>query len=336
MKIAECLTSVAMATLLCAAPALAQEQKREGAQSNPPAQATEPRPGKAAQPPAQREGVETPKSAPNSAQRETPREPMKSTPQKGAQTSRESAPPDKAPAPKNAQSDKQAPQTQNKAAAPQDKSTPKRAETPNDNGTSDRRTPASKSADKAPGQKPVQLSSQQRVDVHRDVLKERNVNRVKVSINVNVGGRVPRNVHLAVLPAAIVAIVPAYRAYRYFVVDDRVYIVEPRTYEVVDVIVESDNQVADRGRHPISLTAQEQQIILSEVDLRAGDRSTLGLGALGEGSPVPRNVEILPMPVTVVEKVPRLGGFKYFIADERVAIVDPAGSTVQLLIDIHR
>lgn len=333
MKIAECLTGAAIAALLCVAPASAQEQKRnEGMQNTPPAPTTEPKQGKPVQQPPQRNSVETPKSAPNSTQRETPREQMK-----GAQTGRDIGPQEKAPASKsNAQNGKQAPQVQDKAAAPQEKSAPKRAETPSNDrkGSAERQdTPAAKSAGKLPGEKHVQLSSQQRTDIHRDVLKERNVNRVKVRVDVNVGGRVPRNVHLAVLPAAIVAIVPAYRAYRYFVVDERVYIVEPRTYEVVDVIVEPGHQVAARS---LSLTAQERQILLSEVDLTTGGRSTLGLGALSEGSPVPRNVEILPMPVTVVERVPRLEGFKYFIADERIAIVDPPGGTVQLLIDIHR
>src|SRR5438105_1043519 len=87
---------------------------------------------------------------------------------------------------------------------------PKKATEPKDNTAA---APAS-------GQR-VQLSEQQRTTVHQTLLKERSVNRVtKVNFSINVGTRVPRDVRLEVLPASIIAIVPAYRSYRYFVVNE--------------------------------------------------------------------------------------------------------------------
>ncbi|MGE0766605.1 MAG: DUF1236 domain-containing protein [Hyphomicrobiaceae bacterium] len=58
-----------------------------------------------------------------------------------------------------------------------------------------------------------------------------------VHINVSIGTVVPRKVVLHPIPQDIVVIAPAYRSYRYFVFDDRIIIVEPASYEIVDIIV---------------------------------------------------------------------------------------------------
>lgn len=184
----------------------------------------------------------------------------------------------------------------------------------------------------------VQLSEQQRTSVHQTLLKERNVNRApRLNVTVNVGARLPRNVRLAALPAAIVAIVPEYRSYRYVVVDDRICIVEPTTYEVVEIITDSGRVAGhdDRGGGArLVLTEEERRIVLEEVDLTG--ESTLGLGALSEGADVPRNIELRAFPVAVVEQVPKLRGYKYFAAEHRLAIVGPQESKVVLVIDARR
>jgi uncharacterized protein DUF1236 len=83
----------------------------------------------------------------------------------------------------------------------------------------------------------VQLSEQQRTKVNRTILKESNVNRAtNVNFAVNVGTHVPRSVRLAALPAAVLSIVPQYRSYHYFVANDQICIVDPRSYEIVEVI----------------------------------------------------------------------------------------------------
>ena len=183
----------------------------------------------------------------------------------------------------------------------------------------------------------ILLSEQQRTSVGQTVLKERSVNRAtNVNFSVNVGTRVPRTLRLAPLPASVISLVPAYRSYRYFVVDEQVCIVDPATYEIVDIVAVSDRTA---GANPprsggLSLTAEERSIILSEVDARGG--STLGLGALTEGSDVPRNVELREFPRSVVEKVPKVQGYKFFTAENRIAIVDPQGGRVQLVIGERR
>src|SRR5262249_27339047 len=184
----------------------------------------------------------------------------------------------------------------------------------------------------------VQLSEQQRTNVHETILKERNVNRIDhVNFRVNVGTRVPRSVRLAPLPAAVFSLVPQYRSYRYFVANDEICIVDPNTYEIVDVV--SIGTQTARGQEPrgmarLTLTQEEQRIILDNVDMR-GD-STLALGSLSEGSPVPRGARLESFPEAVVRQVPKVRGYKYFTAEDRVAIADPQGTKVQLVIDAKR
>ena len=184
----------------------------------------------------------------------------------------------------------------------------------------------------------VQLSEQQRTNIHDTVLKERNVNRADhVNFSINVGTRVPRSVRLVALPAAVFSLVPQYRSYRYFVANDEICIVDPNTYEIVDV-VSTGTQTA-RGQEPrgmaqLMLTQEEKRIILDNVDMR-GD-STLALGSLREGSPVPRGARLESFPEAVVQQVPKVRGYKYFTAEDRVAIADPQGTKVQLVIDAKR
>ena len=60
-------------------------------------------------------------------------------------------------------------------------------------------------------------AEQQRTRVHQTILKEQRVNRVtNVNFTINVGARVPRQMRLEVLPAAILSIVPHYRSYRWW------------------------------------------------------------------------------------------------------------------------
>jgi hypothetical protein len=83
----------------------------------------------------------------------------------------------------------------------------------------------------------VQLSEDQRSQIKTIVGREhgprlgRNVN-----FDIRVGTRIPHTVHYAVLPADIVRIVPQYRGFDYFLVEDEIVIVDPRTLEIVAVI----------------------------------------------------------------------------------------------------
>jgi hypothetical protein len=83
----------------------------------------------------------------------------------------------------------------------------------------------------------VQLSQDQRTRIQAAIGKE---HAARFSGNehfdVTVGAKVPRDVHVAVLPEDIVSIVPEYRGFDYIVVGDNILIVDPVTLEIVAVI----------------------------------------------------------------------------------------------------
>jgi Protein of unknown function (DUF1236) len=226
---------------------------------------------------------------------------------------------------------------------PKDKTT--KGVTPGDKAPKGTAQPGTEPKDKAKTAEPkagsgqrVQLSEQQRTNVGQTLTREKQLNRVtNVNFSINVGTRVPRSVRLVALPASVIALVPAYRSYQYFAVDDRICIVDPATYEIVEVITISEQTAGRSGpAHAASLvlTEEERLVILQEVDMGGG--STLALGALTEGAEVPRDVEIRTFPSTVLQKVPKVRDYKFFTTENRVAIVDPQGSKVALVIEQRR
>lgn len=58
-----------------------------------------------------------------------------------------------------------------------------------------------------------------------------------IDIDINVGIAVPRSVTLYAVPQDVVVIVPEYRRYKYFIFEDKVVIVDPVTFAIVDVLV---------------------------------------------------------------------------------------------------
>jgi hypothetical protein len=235
--------------------------------------------------------------------------------------------------------DKDSKAASDKSAEPREgKGTAQKSAEPKDSGGTARKSaePAEKAtkgtAEKGSSER-VRTTEQQRANIGQTLVKERTVNRVNVDFSIHIGTRVPRSLRLVALPASIVAIVPAYRSYRYFVVGDRLCVVDPASYEIVEVIVIS-NETAVRtgpGHATLVLTDSERALIVDEIELRGG--STLGLGALSEGADVPRQVELYAFPMAVVEKVPKLRGYKFFTAENRIAIVDPQGTKVRLVIE---
>ena len=62
----------------------------------------------------------------------------------------------------------------------------------------------------------------------------------------------------------------------------------------------------------------------------------MALGSLKEGTEVPRNVRVRTFPETVVEQVPKVRNYKFFTVEDQVAVVDPQGSRVALVIEDRR
>jgi hypothetical protein len=233
-----------------------------------------------------------------------------------------------------------------KSPEPKDKASKgaEKGATPTDKAPKGTAQPGTEPKDKAKTAEPkagtgqrVQISEQQRTNVGQTLSREKQLNRVtNINVSINVGTRIPRSVRLVAVPASVIAIVPAYRSYRYFAVEDRICIVDPATYEIIEVIPVS-GQTAGRGgpaHATLVLTEEERLAILQEVDMSGG--STMALGALSEGAEVPRGVQVRVFPSTIVQKVPKVKDYKFFTAENRLAIVDPQGSKVQLVIEQRR
>ena len=304
------LGSTAVALVLALAPASAQQMQQRGSEEKAAPQASE-KGKEAAEPKGSKGSAQNEPKGTKGSEQAQPKEKGKGTAEsqpkdKGTKGTAESQPTDKG--------TKGSAQTQPKG---QDKSSTAKSE---------------KSGDR------VQLSEQQRTSVQQTVLKEKNVNRVnQVNFSISVGTRVPRSVHLVALPATVISLVPQYRNYQYFVANDEICIVEPSTYEIVEVISAS-GKTAQTGNHggsgTLMLTAGEKHIIIENVEMRGG--STLALGSLSEGSPVPREARLQAFPDVVVEKIPKLRGYRFFTVENHIAIADDQGGKVALVIDAKR
>lgn len=321
------LASTAIGLVLCIAPASAQMQQKG------PDEKAAPQQGPAAGQPKEQSPAEK-KAEPKgkgAAQGEMKEQPGKGTAQTAPKDGKGTA--EKAAEPK----DKATKGTAEKSAEPKDKATKGTAEKapePKDKAT---KGAGAEPKDKAGSANRVQLTEEKRTNVGQTFAKDANLNRAtNVTISINVGTRLPQSVRLVVLPASIITIVPEYRSYRYVVVNDQICIVEPNSYEIVEIIPVSSGQTAARGgaAATLVLSEDEQGIILREIEMGGG--STLGLGAIAEGADVPRGVQVRVFPDAIVQKVSKVKGYRFFTAEKRLVIVDPQGSKVLLVIEQRR
>jgi outer membrane protein OmpA-like peptidoglycan-associated protein len=92
----------------------------------------------------------------------------------------------------------------------------------------------------------------------------------------------------------------------------------------------ADGPVSQRDGDRLFLTAEDKAFILDQVDRRAESR--LGLGALAEGDPIPRGVRLWAFPPRVVQRIPELRQYRYFLFEDQVAVVNSNRSEVLLMV----
>jgi outer membrane biosynthesis protein TonB len=81
------------------------------------------------------------------------------------------------------------------------------------------------------------VTTEQRTQIRQTIISESNAPRVtNVNFSLTVGTVIPRTVTIVVLPPRVVEIYPAWRGYYYFLVGDRIVIVEPDTLRIVFII----------------------------------------------------------------------------------------------------
>ena len=95
----------------------------------------------------------------------------------------------------------------------------------------------------------AKLSTEQRTKI-TSIIKEQKVEPVHLNVSVNVGTRIPANVHVYPLPQQVVVIYPEWRGYDYILVGDQIVIIDPRTHEIVAIVEAKFPQSAISGRRP--------------------------------------------------------------------------------------
>jgi hypothetical protein len=82
----------------------------------------------------------------------------------------------------------------------------------------------------------VNLTTEQRTTIRSSVLTASAPRATNINFAINVGTVVPSTVRVVEVPDVIIRIHPAWKGYRYFVYNDDIIIVEPRTLKIVAVL----------------------------------------------------------------------------------------------------
>jgi hypothetical protein len=134
------------------------------------------------------------------------------------------------------------------------------------------------------------------------------------------------------VPAAVLAIFPYYRDYRYVVEEDTICIVDPDTYEIVDVLDEGTYAPSPRPQvAELTLTDRERAIVLDSIPPnfpQVGLRLRLALGA-----EIPPSVGLCDFAALVLDQVPNLRDFRFVVSQDQVVIVDPRDRGIALVLD---
>ena len=162
--------------------------------------------------------------------------------------------------------------------------------------------------------------------------------RTGVNISISLGARLPRDWDYVPVPVAVIEVVPEYRGYLFVYVEDEYVICDPDTYEVVAVIPAERSYAAgsssDRSRRQQVLftTHLECRRPRADPSVRAC-RERCRIPDLSVGKKIPRDVQLLTFPDSVLREASELGSCKYFDAGDQIAIVDPDQEKIVLIID---
>jgi hypothetical protein len=146
------------------------------------------------------------------------------------------------------------------------------------------------------------------------------------------GTRIPRSVRLFAVPAAVLAVFPYYRDYRYVVEEDSICIVDPDTYEIVDVLDEETYAPSSRPQvAELTLTNRERGLVLDNIPLdfpQVRLRLRLALGA-----EIPANVALHEFAPLLIDQVPKLRDFLFVVSQDQIVIVAPRDRSIVLVLD---
>ena len=187
-----------------------------------------------------------------------------------------------------------------------------------------------------PSTQPVarsQASDQQRREVRQRLFGNPGVERMsrnQLNVALAMGSRIPRRHRLYRFAPALLAIVPAYAAYRYLIVDDTICVVDPDSYAIVDVILSPIEQASPQSaeRPALALSTDEMRCVYAATPKDQEARSDLRI-RLALGAEIPRNVELFAFLEEGLACAPELAGYRYIVVEDDVAIVDPVDYAIR-------
>jgi len=180
------------------------------------------------------------------------------------------------------------------------------------------------------------VNQEQRGQIVDRLRRERGTSRENINIQVNVGGRLPARVRPRPLPPDIVRIAPQYRGYEYTVVQDRIYVVEPRTRRVIDIVEESGPSSRTTtstwrdGNQRITITTEQRETLK-----QSARRMTTTPSSASPASSVSDAscLTLQPVPEELVRVNAEFGNYRMLAIGEQVILVDPREQKVVEVID---
>ena len=103
-------------------------------------------------------------------------------------------------------------------------------------GESGKSSPSTEGRNETLSKPHVSLSGDQRTRVQTVFKGHRGSARSDVHVDARIGVAIPRTVTLIEMPEDVVVLVPEWRQYRYILIGDEICIVDPDTFEIIDVI----------------------------------------------------------------------------------------------------
>lgn len=185
----------------------------------------------------------------------------------------------------------------------------------------------------------MRIDQQNAGRIHDEFVRAGRSNTTRIDVDVSIGSSLPRNVRPRPVPQSIVRISPEFRGYQYVVVRDEVVIVEPRTRKVVTVIRDrggssmagaGSGQRSGQQRAAIRLSEAQKRQIRSRLNSQNARSFNV---EVREGAPVPQTVVLETIPAYLVEEIPDIRAYRYFVDQNRIVLVEPQSRTVVDIIE---
>jgi hypothetical protein len=160
--------------------------------------------------------------------------------------------------------------------------------------------------------------------------RARPVEKTKIKFKINVGTVVPRgSIELYEVPMTVISLVPEYRGYQYFVVDDEIIIVEPSSYQIVEVV---DRNGGSPATGAARLVIDRSKFSMIKRELRSQSEIKVKINAR-QGEVLPESVDLWDIPGSVVTEMPELRSYRYIVYQNEVLLIEPRTRRVIEVID---